>query len=180
MPSDHEYRLMHPSPIGPLTIAADEAGVRRLYFPGRAPVDPDSSMNSEVLTVVADRLDEYFAGERQTFDLRLAPEGTSFQRRVWQLLAEIRYGDTTTYGELARRLTDERGRWTEPRAVAGAVAATPIPIIIPCHRVIGADGSLRGYVGGLQRKQKLLDFEASEGDPEALGDTWRDRRLALV
>jgi methylated-DNA-[protein]-cysteine S-methyltransferase len=179
MPSDHEYRFMHPSPIGPLTVTADAAGVQHLYFPNRAPIELDLSMNSEVLAVVADQLAEYFAGERETFELRLAPEGTAFQRRVWELLQEIPYGETTTYGQLARQVTQERGKWTEPQAVAGAVARTPIPIIIPCHRVIGADGSLRGYVGGLQRKQKLLDLEAS-GDPDALRDAWRGRRLSLL
>jgi O-6-methylguanine DNA methyltransferase len=93
---------------------------------------------------------------------------------------QIPYGQTTIYGQLARHFTNERGKWVEPQAVAGAVARTPIPIIIPCHRVIGADGSLRGYVGGLQRKQKLLDFEASHGDTRALGEAWRDRQLMLI
>jgi methylated-DNA-[protein]-cysteine S-methyltransferase len=180
MPSDHGHRLTHSSPIGPLTLTGDEAGVRHLYFPGRAPIESDPAMNSAALAVVGEQLGEYFAGDRTTFDLRLAPKGTAFQRRVWELLREIPYGETTTYGQLARQLTDERRKWTEPQAVAGAVARTPIPIIVPCHRVIGADGSLRGYVGGLQRKQKLLDLEASGGDPRALGDTWRDRQLTLV
>jgi methylated-DNA-[protein]-cysteine S-methyltransferase len=180
MPSDHIDRLTYPSPIGPLTITGYEAGVRHLYFPGRAPVESDPVMNSTALDVVAEQLDEYFAGDRSAFELRLAPEGTAFQRRVWELLREIPYGETTTYGQLARQLSAERGKWTEPQAVAGAVARTPIPIIIPCHRVIGADGSLRGYVGGLQRKQKLLDLEAADGDPHALADAWRDRQLTLV
>jgi methylated-DNA-[protein]-cysteine S-methyltransferase len=180
MPSDPTSLLLHHSPIGPLTLRADATGVQHLYFPGRAPISTGLAEGGDALTLAGEQLSEYFAGEREQFELALAPAGTAFQRRVWGLLQEIPYGETTTYGELARLLTAERGgKWVEPQAVAGAVARTPIPIIIPCHRVIGADGSLRGYVGGLQRKQKLLGFEASR-EPEALGDTWRDRQLALL
>jgi methylated-DNA-[protein]-cysteine S-methyltransferase len=181
MPSDPTSLLLHHSPIGPLTLHAGDTGVQHLYFPGRGPISTGLAQGGDALTRAGEQLSQYFSGAREQFELSLAPAGTAFQRRVWELLQEIPYGERTTYGALARRLTGERGgKWVEPQAVAGAVARTPIPIIIPCHRVIGADGSLRGYVGGLGRKQKLLDFEASQGNPEALGDTWRDRQLALL
>jgi len=110
------------------------------------------------------QLDEYFAGDRQTFDLPLDLEGTPFLQRVWRALQQIPYGATTTYGALADELgvTSSVG-FTAARKVAGAIAATPTPIIVPCHRVIAADGRLTGYVGGLQRKRMLLDLEAAGG-----------------
>ena len=163
MPSDPTSHLVHHSPLGALTLHGDDAGLRRLYFPGCAPVGVVSSAGGDGLALAHDQLTGYFAGERRRFDLSLALAGTALQRRVWELLQEIPYGETTTYGELARRLTGECGTRVAPRAVAGAVARTPVPIIVPCHRVIGADGSLRGYGGGLDRKRKLLDFEASGG-----------------
>ncbi|HEX3802806.1 MAG TPA: methylated-DNA--[protein]-cysteine S-methyltransferase [Solirubrobacteraceae bacterium] len=169
------------TPIGTLTLHGSDEHLRRLYFPGRAPISPEPTLHVTALNLVAHQLDEYFAGERQRFELRLAPAGTAFQQRIWELLREIPYGQTTTYGEIARELTVERnGERVEPRAVAGAVSRTPIPIIIPCHRVIGADGSLRGYAGGLDRKRKLLGFESSDGDPRALDELCRDTQLTLM
>ncbi len=100
--------------------------------------------------------------------------GTPFQRSVWDALRGIPYGTTTTYGALGRLLG------AQPRAVGAAVGATPIPIIIPCHRVIGTDGSLTGYGGGLPRKRALLDFEAAAGDRSAFDAAWRQRQLALL
>ncbi len=124
------------------------------------------------------QLDEYFAGERTKFDLELYLHGTEFQRLVWAALREIPFGETTTYGRLARRLAEETGESFDPRGVGSAVGATPVPIIVPCHRVIGADGSLTGYGGGLPRKRALLDFE-STGNPAALDKEW-GRQLSLV
>lgn len=180
MLSDPVSHLMHDSPLGPLTLSATSTGLTHLYFPGHAPLTTGAAGDGGVLMRSDAQLTEYFAGNRTRFDVSLAPSGTPFQRRVWELLQEIPYGETTTYGRLADRLTAERGKRVEPRALAGAVARTPIPIIIPCHRVIGADGSLRGYGGGLERKRMLLDFEASGGNRAAFGDAWRPRQLALL
>ncbi len=156
------------SRVGPLTLLGEGGELLRLEFHGRPGSSPPNTGDG-VLRLAATQLDEYFAGARHGFQLPLAPHGTPFQQRVWELLLAIPYGETTTYGALARELTAMRaGRTCEPRAIAGAVARTPIPIIIPCHRVIAADGSLRGYLGGLARKRRLLDFEASGGDPRAL------------
>jgi methylated-DNA-[protein]-cysteine S-methyltransferase len=127
------------------------------------------------------QLEQYFRGERTRFELPLEPHGTKFQRRVWRALQDIPYGTTTTYGALARQLAPEFTTGTsQPRAVGAAVGATPIPIVIPCHRVIGSDGSLTGYGGGLRRKRALLDFEATGGDRDAFVAAWRQRQLALV
>ena len=163
------------SPFGPLTLLAGDGGLSRLYFPGRAPVFDDASdSDRERLGIAIEQLDQYFAGERTVFELPLDYAGTPFQRSVWNELRGIPYGTTTTYGALARRLG------AQPRAVGAAVGATPIPIIIPCHRVIGTDGSLTGYGGGLPRKRALLDFEASAGDRAAFEAAWRQRQLALL
>jgi methylated-DNA-[protein]-cysteine S-methyltransferase len=108
---------------------------------------------------VRDQLGEYFAGERTDFDLRLAASGNAFERRVWRALEEIPYGETVSYGEVARRI----GRPDGARAVGLANGRNPISIVVPCHRVIGANGSLTGYGGGIERKRFLLDLEAGVG-----------------
>jgi len=163
------------SPFGPLTLVAGEQGLRRLYFPGTAPdLDDFYAGDRERNRLASEQLEQYFAGERTSFDLPLDYQGTPFQRSVWDQLRGIPYGTTTTYGALARLLG------AQPRAVGAAVGATPIPIIIPCHRVIGMDGSLTGYGGGLPRKRALLDFEASAGDRSAFDAAWRQRQLALL
>jgi methylated-DNA-[protein]-cysteine S-methyltransferase len=143
------------SPLGELTLVADPDGVlRRLYFPGTAPALPVADHDPERLAAATEQLEQYFRGERTRFELRLDYGGTPFQHSVWDALRTIEYGTTTTYGALARALG------AQPRAVGAAVGATPIPIIVPCHRVIGSDGSLTGYGGGLPRKRALLDLEA--------------------
>lgn len=114
------------------------------------------------LDEVVCRLDEYFSGERKTFDLRLSPTGTAFQVRVWTALSAIPYGHTMTYGEVAQAL----GRAEAVRAVAAAIGANPISIIIPCHRVVAKDGSLTGYAGGLPAKRLLLSVERSSASAE--------------
>jgi len=163
------------SPFGPLTLLAGERGLRRLYFPGTAPdLDDFFDGDRERSRVAIEQLQQYFAGERTVFELPLEYTGTPFQRSVWDALRGIPYGTTTTYGALARVLG------AQPRAVGAAVGATPIPIIIPCHRVIGTDGSLTGYGGGLHRKRALLDFEAAAGDRSAFDAAWRQRQLALL
>jgi methylated-DNA-[protein]-cysteine S-methyltransferase len=162
------------SPFGPLTLVAGADGLRHLFFPGRGPARHESDHDPTELTRAVAQLEQYFEGERTMFDLPLDCHGTPFQRRVWVALRNIPYGQTTTYGALAEKLS------AQPRAVGAAVGATPVPIVIPCHRVIGSDGSLTGYGGGLQRKRALLDFEAAGGDRNAFLTAWRQRQLALA
>jgi methylated-DNA-[protein]-cysteine S-methyltransferase len=169
------------SPFGPLTLVAGDDGLRRLYFPGRAPALDENDDVPAVLAAAVQQLEQYFNGERTTFELPLDCHGTRFQRRVWRALQAIPYGTTTTYGELARELGSSRSSGAhDTRAVGAAVGATPIPIVIPCHRVIGADGSLTGYGGGLQRKHALLMLERSGGDRGAMDRAWRQRQLTLL
>ena len=113
------------------------------------------------LAAAAEQLDEYFAGARTVFDLPLAPRGTPFQQRVWQALRGIPFGDTISYAELARRIETPRA----VRAVGGANARNPLSIIVPCHRVVGMDGSLTGFGGGIERKRWLLGHEAARTPP---------------
>lgn len=146
------------SPAGPLLLVADDRGLRRIEFVnGRKPVqaDPEWRDDAEPLSEVVRQLRAYFAGELEKFDLTLAPEGTPFQLTVWNRLCEIPYGETISYGELARRI----GNPNAPRAVGLANGSNPISIVIPCHRVIGSNGKLTGYGGGLPIKEKLLALE---------------------
>lgn len=146
---------IYDAPIGPLLLAVDDDGaVATISFHGD-PAD-DWTADDAALGPVAEQLDAWFAGRIRSFDLPLAPRGTEFQRSVWNALLEIPYGETTTYGELARKL----GRPAASRAVGAANGANPIPIIIPCHRVIGSNSSLTGFGGGLPVKRWLLDHEA--------------------
>ena len=146
------------SPIGPLVLVSDGDALIALHLPhGGAPghVAPEWERAPARLREAHAQLDAYFAGTLLTFDLALAPRGTEFQRRVWDELTNIRYGDTISYLELARRI----GRPSAMRAVGAANGANPIALIIPCHRVIGADGTLTGYGGGLPAKRWLLEHE---------------------
>lgn len=146
------------TPIGPLLLVADASGLRRIDFVnGRNPPssDPQGRENSECLDETIRQLRAYFAGDLETFDLNLAPQGTLFQLSVWNRLCEIPYGETISYGELARRV----GNPNASRAVGLANGSNPIPIVIPCHRVIGSNGKLTGYGGGLPIKEKLLALE---------------------
>ena len=165
------------SPFGPLTLVGDGDVLRHLYFPRRAPRLAEDDHEPHTLTAATEQLEQYFCGTRTVFDLPMELVGTPFQRAVWRALREIPYGATTTYGRLAPAWG---GDPPNPRAVGAAVGATPIPIVIPCHRVIGADGSLTGYGGGLHRKRALLDFEAARGDRGAFDAAWRQRQLALL
>ncbi|MGH8793510.1 MAG: methylated-DNA--[protein]-cysteine S-methyltransferase [Stackebrandtia sp.] len=149
------------SAVGPLTLVADSSGAlcglymdRQRHLPdaeafGRADAGPFDG-------VVA-QLREYFAGRLRRFDVPLAPEGTQFQRRVWDALTRIPYGETTSYGQLAEEIDAPKAS----RAVGAANGRNPISIVVPCHRVVGADGSLTGYGGGVERKRLLLDLERS-------------------
>jgi methylated-DNA-[protein]-cysteine S-methyltransferase len=169
---------IYESPFGPLTLATDGETLQHLYFPHRAP--PQAEHRPELFAPVVEQLEQYFCGERRRFELTLDLRGTAFQRSVWAALREIPHGTTTTYGALARALGALRpGAIPNARAVGAAVGATPVPIIVPCHRVIGSDGSLTGYGGGLQRKAALLEFEAG-GDPDRLGPAARERQLSML
>jgi len=143
------------SPIGEILLTAEDGALSRLYMSPFA-LDPAWRRDDAALAEPARQLAEYFAGERTEFELELRPVGTAFQRAVWDLLLRIPYGETATYGALALELGDPR----KVRAVGLANGRNPISIVVPCHRVIGADGSLTGYGGGLERKRHLLDLEA--------------------
>ena len=172
---------IHECPLGPLTLIGGTAGLQKLHFPDPALGLLQSDFNSAALAAAATQLDEYFAGQRQAFELELDLEGTAFQKRVWTALQDLPYGQTTTYGELADKLEVEAsGYLSGARNVAWAIGATPTPIVVPCHRVIGADGSLTGYIGGLQRKHALLTFEATGRIIDANWETWQPQQLALL
>ena len=146
------------SPVGPLLLAGDGSHIKLIYFQsGPRARRPERTWVADPrpFEAAVAQLTEYFSGERKTFDLALAPEGTGFQRTVWQSLTRIPYGETISYGELARRI----GKPQASRAVGLANGANPLPIVVPCHRVIGADGSLTGFGGGLDIKRKLLALE---------------------
>jgi methylated-DNA-[protein]-cysteine S-methyltransferase len=143
------------SPLGPLRLYAERDELVGVYLP-EAEAPPGAAGRSDVLVATARQLDEYFAGKRRDFDLPLAPRGTGFQTLVWRALLQIPYGETWSYGQLARTI----GRPAASRAVGSANGRNPIPIIVPCHRVIGASGDLTGYGGGLPIKRWLLDHEA--------------------
>lgn len=145
------------SPVGPLLLAGNEAGLIRLSFGGR----PAAGWveDAAVFREAARQLDLYFAGRLREFTLKLKPDGTLFQRQVWRELLNIPYGQTTSYGELARRIGQSPGA---ARAVGLANGANPIAIVIPCHRVIGASGKLTGFGGGLDVKRRLLALERGE------------------
>ncbi|GAA2036032.1 methylated-DNA--[protein]-cysteine S-methyltransferase [Agromyces tropicus] len=151
--------------LGDLLVVADDGGLAGLYFPGHWHPPAPGSLGAAVdagadplFARLGVELDEYLAGRRIRFDLPLAPSGDEFQHEVWGMLREIPFGETVTYGELAERLGDRN----LARRVGGAVGRNPISILVPCHRVVGADGSLTGYAGGLDRKRRLLELEGAE------------------
>jgi methylated-DNA-[protein]-cysteine S-methyltransferase len=141
------------SPFGRVLIEAGEGGVQRIGF---VDMDPIASDGHALVDLARRQLDEYFAGRRVRFELPLAPLGTPFQQRVWNALRAIDYGHTCSYAAIAQRIDAPRAM----RAVGAANGRNPIAIVIPCHRVIGANGTLTGYAGGLSRKQGLLQLEA--------------------
>jgi methylated-DNA-[protein]-cysteine S-methyltransferase len=149
------------SPVGPLTLVARDGALVGLYMhaqrhrPGEAVFGLAGDPEAEPFTAAASQLSAYFAGELTSFDLPLRPAGTAFQQKVWMALSDIPYGQTITYGELAAGI----GSPAASRAVGLANGKNPISIVVPCHRVIGTDGSLTGYGGGLERKRFLLDLE---------------------
>lgn len=152
------------SPVGVLTLAASEDGLRAVLWPderaGRVRLGDTAVGRNAVMDRAAEQLDEYFAGTRRSFDLALDPVGTEFQRSVWRSLTEIGFGETSSYAKQAAAL----GRPTAVRAVASANGRNPLSIVVPCHRVVGADGSLTGFAGGLGAKAFLLDHERAVVD----------------
>lgn len=150
------------TPIGPLLLVGEARGdalaLSGIYFDDLPPLhlDADAREDAGRFTSVRAELEEYFAGERTAFDVPLAPRGTAFQQEVWRALTAIPYGETTTYSALAQTI----GRPKAVRAVGAANGQNPISIVVPCHRVIGRDGTLTGYAGGLDKKRALLDLEA--------------------
>jgi methylated-DNA-[protein]-cysteine S-methyltransferase len=168
---------IYESPLGPLTLQAGPHGLTGMSFPGRAAPLDERQRDAAALAEAVAQLEKYFAGERRAFDLELDLAGSPFQQRVWQELQRIPFGSTVSYTELAQRAA----RPDIVRAVGGAVGKTPVPIIVPCHRVIGADGSLTGYGGGLQRKQALLDLErAVAGGGQGPPPAWAFRQTAML
>jgi methylated-DNA-[protein]-cysteine S-methyltransferase len=143
------------TPIGEILIAGDADAVHEIHFAPATPHD-DWTRDDSALKYASVQLRSYFAGKRRDFDFPLVPRGTEFQRVVWTALRQIPFGETTTYGEIARTIA----RPDAVRAVGAANGANPIPIVIPCHRVIGSNGSLTGFGGGLPAKRWLLDHEA--------------------
>lgn len=156
------------SPLGGILLAADETGLTGLWFDGQKYFARDLpaervEQNTPALSEVKRWLDIYFTGKEPDFMPPLHPIGSAFRRSVWDILLRIPYGQTTTYGEIARQLAEKQGR---PRiaaqAVGGAVGHNKISIIIPCHRVVGTNGSLTGYAGGIDKKVKLLEWEHTD------------------
>ena len=163
--SDIAYTYLD-SPVGPLLLAGDADGLTLISFPSGSreqKAKPAWREDAGPFAAAIRELREYFAGKRREFTVALKPRGTAFQLAVWQALRGIPYGETISYGELARRI----GRPSASRAVGAANGANPLPIIVPCHRVIGADGSLTGFGGGVETKRFLLGLEA--GEPELFG-----------
>ncbi|HKF83140.1 MAG TPA: methylated-DNA--[protein]-cysteine S-methyltransferase [Solirubrobacterales bacterium] len=164
------YWTVYESQIGPLTLVAGVEGLTALSFPGRTRVPAEAAQAP--MPEVTEQLDAYFAGDLKRFDLPLDLHGTPLQKAVWAALLEIPHGETASYGEQAAKInpalfdTDVEP-WQRARVVGAANGRNPVAIIVPCHRVIGADGSLTGYGGGLERKRALLDLE-------------RNRQLAIL
>ena len=162
MNETNQTRFWHEidSPVGALLLASDGERLTRIHFQsGPHPLRPPAQWRAAAapFAAAAVQFAEYFAGQRRQFNLPLAPSGTEFQLRVWQALRAIAYGETISYGELARRIGNPRG----PRAVGLANGANPLPIVVPCHRVIGANGALTGFGGGVPIKRALLALEGA-------------------
>lgn len=159
--ADALVRISHPTPFGLLALIASDSGLRAILWPvergGRVhlPSGIAESADHPVLTATAEQLDQYVAGERRDFDLPLDLHGTEFQRLVWEGLADIPYGETRTYREHAAHI----GRPSAIRPAAAAIGRNPVSIVLPCHRVVGSDGHLTGFAGGLETKRGLLDHE---------------------
>ena len=164
------YTMYYPSPLGRMLLAADEEGLVGAWFEGQkyyGSVLEDDILQekNDILRRAEQWLDLYFSGTEPDFMPAIHLTGSDFRKQVWKLLLEIPYGQTRTYGDIAEQIASENGKKTmSAQAVGGAVGHNPVSIIIPCHRVVGAKGSLTGYAGGLDRKAKLLEWEQTEHD----------------
>ena len=158
-----KYSLSVDTPIGKITVTADDHAVTGVTLPGEEPEGKLAGKPTPLLEKAAGQLLEYFRGERKKFDLPLNPAGTAFQRKVWRELERIPFGTVATYGEIAVAIAEkaELPRMSA-QAVGGAVGHNPISLIIPCHRVVGANGNLTDYAGGLDRKIRLLALEGAD------------------
>ena len=161
MAAIEHFKTTLDSPVGELTLVATDIGLRAVLWPNdepkrvRLPFPIIEASGNAILRRTADQLREYFAGERIAFDLPLDLHGTEFQQLAWRSLASIPYGQTSTYGEQANRI----GRPKAVRAIGAANSRNPVSIVLPCHRVVGTDGSLTGFAGGLDAKRRLLEIE---------------------
>jgi methylated-DNA-[protein]-cysteine S-methyltransferase len=174
---------IYESPLGPLTVIGGPAGVRNVHFPGRSARLSEGARRR--MPEVTDQLDAYFAGERKAFALDLDLRGSTLQKLVWERLLKIPYGTTISYGELAGRIGESAypgglEPYKRAQLVGATVGRTPTPILVPCHRVIGADGSLTGYGGGLQRKRALLDLENEDLEDRAPAPGSGDPQLSML
>ncbi len=162
------YTSKYTSPLGGILLAADEVGLRGLWFDGqkyfaRDLLDERTERETPVLSEAKRWLDLYFGGQEPDFLPPLHPVGTPFRQAVWEILLRIPYGKTVTYGEISKQLAEKMGlERMSAQAVGGAVGHNEISIIIPCHRVVGSNGSLTGYAGGIDRKIKLLELERAD------------------
>ncbi|HMM95436.1 methylated-DNA--[protein]-cysteine S-methyltransferase [Phycicoccus sp.] len=159
--------LVVPSPVGGLGLVEADGALVAIHFDAVPVPEERAPAPSPLLEEVRTQLEQYFRGERRVFDLPVRPRGTAFRQRVWEVLATVPWGTTTTYGAIADRLGLPPGA---SRAVGAANGANPVPIVLPCHRVVGADGTLTGYAGGLERKAALLRLEGvpTEADQAVL------------
>lgn len=166
-----QYKMNYSSPVGVLTITTDGTHITGLWFDNQS--DYERKLNDKVVAQeqpifqkVRTWLDHYFQGDNPTIDFPLKPTGTAFREQVWEILTTIPSGETMTYGEIADKIARVKGKdKMSAQAVGGAVGSNPISILIPCHRVVGADGSLTGYGGGIDKKIKLLEIETVEMAP---------------
>ena len=160
-----QYKMTYKSPVGDLTITTDGQNVTGLWFENQQNYesllnDIVKEQHQPIFDKVTHWLDEYFSGNKPAINFPLTPTGTDFRMTVWKKLQAIPYGETVTYGDIAQQIAEDRGRSKmSAQAVGGAVGSNPISIIIPCHRVVGANGSLTGFGGGIDRKIKLLNNE---------------------
>ena len=156
------------SPVGVLTLVASDTGLRAVLWPGEHPPTPVAEDPTDpVLLAAVAQLDEYFDGRRTVFDLPLDPVGSHFQQQAWEVLRAIPYGSTISYAEQADRLGDRR----KARAVGAANGRNPLPVVVPCHRVVASSGALTGFAGGVATKRWLLDFERGRSNVKATSRT---------
>jgi len=160
------YTSHYASPLGGMTLVSDGTALVGLYFDGQkyAAEGLDATHTQKNLPVFEEArrwLDVYFSGRKPDFTPPTAPAGTAFQQSVWEILRTIPYGETTTYGAIARRIEQNTGCRMSAQAVGGAIGHNPVSLIIPCHRVVGTNGSLTGYAGGLDKKERLLRWEGA-------------------